>query len=357
MPVAIRCKLEVNALTVPQSYRIRFVPNNYLGTDEIAAGMTAINPALTPDLAKSAISALIQTVQKGLINGDHINLDDSLVFTLSFTGRLDSPDDPLPPVAETLHVQIHATANFHKEIHYQADLEKRPMVEKVPVIESTEDTRLHLKDVLYDKGVLQLNGSNLLFNPELEGNECVIEGLRSGRQVQSQFGPISDSSIVLVPDIPAQNEAWQNEYTVSLSTRYTGHGTPRSGTYRRRLRSVLLINGLSHPSGIGILSSSEANLPYVSLISGTASASEMLRIQAVFDSKNNWLRLNLISMKEDGPVGEVMTITGNGSGGLSGFAGSAVSSIVINVADYTALTALVRDYYYGRLIDVLDVRV
>ncbi|MGX9727161.1 MAG: hypothetical protein ACTFAK_07535 [Candidatus Electronema sp. VV] len=38
---AIHWKPEVNALTVPQSYKMRFVPNNDLGTDDIAAGMAS----------------------------------------------------------------------------------------------------------------------------------------------------------------------------------------------------------------------------------------------------------------------------------------------------------------------------
>ncbi|XCN72906.1 MAG: hypothetical protein Q3M24_21930 [Candidatus Electrothrix aestuarii] len=82
------------------------------------------------------------------------------------------------------------------------------MIEKVPVIDAAEDTRLHLADVLYSKGVLDLGGTNLSFDPEEEGNECVLEGVGSGRKVQAQFGPITDSGVVLVPDIPNQNEPW-----------------------------------------------------------------------------------------------------------------------------------------------------
>ncbi len=128
---AIHWKPEVNALTVPQSYRMRFIPSDHLDTDDIAEGMTEINPALTPDLAKASISALIQTLQKGLINGRHITLGDSLIFSFSFTGRLDSPDDQPPPIEECLHVQIRATANFEQGIHQQSQLERDDMTEKL----------------------------------------------------------------------------------------------------------------------------------------------------------------------------------------------------------------------------------
>ncbi|XOF32294.1 MAG: hypothetical protein ACL93V_09590 [Candidatus Electrothrix sp. YB6] len=52
-----------------------------------------------------------------------------------------------------------------------------------------------------------------------------------------------------------------------------------------------------------------------------------------------------------------MTVTADGEYTLPGFAGSAVSNLTVNVADYAALLDLVRDQYYGRLVDVLDVRV
>ena len=83
----------------------------------------------------------------------------------------------------------------------------------------------------------------------------------------------------------------------------------------------------------------------------------MLRIQAVFDIRNSVLLLSLLGMKEDGPAGAVVTVTANGAYTLQGFAGSAVSSLSVRVNDYAALVDLVRDQYYGRLADVLDVRV
>ncbi|WP_339137913.1 MAG: hypothetical protein WGN25_07000 [Candidatus Electrothrix sp. GW3-4] len=51
-----------------------------------------------------------------------------------------------------------------------------------------------------------------------------------------------------------------------------------------------------------------------------------------------------------------MTVTADGDYTLPGFAGSAVTSLNVRVNDYAALLDLVRDQYYGRLVDVLDVR-
>lgn len=352
MPVVIRCKLEVNALTVPQSYKIRFVPNSHLGSDEIAAGMAEINPALTPELAKSSISALLQTLQKSLINGGHITLDDSLIVTLSFTGRLDGPDDPLPPAEEALHVQVRATASFLKEIHHQVRLEREDMTEKLPLITQAENATLRLNDVLSSTDILQLSGENLDFDPLLGNGECVISGTRSGSIVQTQFGPVTSTSIILIPTIPAQEDVWNNEYSLSLSVRYTEHGTLRTGTYRRKLRTPLTI---TLGEEVGILTGNAA-APLVTVTDGDMSADTKLRIQVLQDLPENRLLFSLLDMHEGGAAGTAVSVTENGDYTLPGFAGSAVSSLNITVTTYAGLWDMIRNDYSGRLVDVLNVQ-
>jgi len=226
---------------------------------------------------------------------------------------------------------------FLDEIKQLASFVKLPMLIKGPVIESAEDTRLHLADVLHSKGVLKLSGSNLLFDPEEDGCGCVLEGTRSGSAAQTQFGPISDSSLVFVPDIPAQDAPFNNEYTLSVSTRLSNFGHP-------------------NPPEFGILTGKAAS-PLASVTGGTVSADEMLRIQAVFDIRNSVLLFSLLGMKEDEPAGAAVTAAVNGNYTLQGFAGSAVSSLTVRVNDYAALLDLVRDQYYGRIVDVLEVKV
>jgi hypothetical protein len=354
----IQWRPEVNVLTVPQSYKIRFVPRDSAGTDDLAVAMNEENSNYSVEDVKTMLALQERVVQKKLLNGDQVTIDGMLTIGFSFTGRLDSPDDPLPPVDESLHVNVRVLQPFLKAIRQQARFEKLPMIEKGPVVDSAEDTRLHLPDVLYSKGVLHLSGSNLLFDPDAEGCECLIRGTRSGEAVQDQFGPISDSSIVLVPDIPAQDAPFNNEYTLTVSTRPTGHGSPRTGTYHRRLRSPLLLTDFGHPNPpeVGILTDKSTS-PLVSVTGGTVSADEMLRIQAVFDIRNSVLLLSLLGMKEESDAGAAVTVTADGEYTLLGFVGSAVSSLTVRVNDYAALLDLVRDQYYGRLADVLDVRV
>lgn len=351
----VHCKVEVNALTVPESCKLRFIPNNNLGTDDIATEMCVIAPVLTPDVARVSISALIQSVQKELINGNHINLSDKLIFTFSLTGRLDKPDDPLPPVAESVHLRVQPTASFMKEIHAQVKLERISMTEKMPQINLIENATLQLDDVLSSTDVLQLHGDHLDFDPRLGNGECVITGTRSGTAVQTQFGPITETGIILIPTIPAQDDPWNNEYTLSLSVRYTEHGTLRTSTYRRRLRSPLLIEGLSPETGVGILTGS-ATIPYVRVTNSITSGDAWLRIQVLQDLAENRLLFSLLALQEDGAKGAEVAVTENGEYTLPGFAGSTVGQLMITVDSYAALWDMIRNDYSGRLVDVLELK-
>jgi hypothetical protein len=55
--------------------------------------------------------------------------------------------------------------------------------------------------VLNPGGVLHLTGSNLFFEEDDPDCACVLEGTRSGKTMQSVFASISNSEILLVPDI------------------------------------------------------------------------------------------------------------------------------------------------------------
>jgi hypothetical protein len=232
------------------------------------------------------------------------------------------------------------------------------MQEKLPVITSTEDTKLKLADVLYAAGVLRLTGSNLLFDENDAACGCVLEGTRSGKKRQSTYGSVANSAILLVPDIPAQANPWNNEYTVTLTTQYTEHGTLRSGTCRRKLRTPLTVSltGIPQPSETGILSSNEAS-PLVSITGGTVSANELVRVQAVIDSRSGQLLLSVLDMQEGGRTGTAVTVTANGDYTLQGFSDSAVTQLDMRVDDMDALISLIRNSYAGRLVDILDIQV
>ena len=61
----------------------------------------------------------------------------------------------------------------------------------------------------------------------------------------------------------------------------------------------------------GILTGS-ATAPYVSVIGGSLTADETLRIQAVLDVRQDVLLFSLLDMSEEGRAGTAVTVTANG---------------------------------------------
>ncbi|WP_417908852.1 DUF4469 domain-containing protein [Candidatus Electronema sp. PJ] len=348
----------VNALTKPVSYRIQIIPRNIAGYEEMAADISAAHPNYNADLVRSLAPLMMEWIQDRMINGDQVTLPNAFIFRVSAQGRLNSPDAPLPDDEDMLQVSISGTRDCTRRLRTEARLERLPVNKKLPNINSAEDTKLKLVDVLNPVGLLRLTGSNLYFDEDDPDCGCVIQGTESGEKKQSTFGNISNSEILLAPDIPAQAHPWNNEYVLSLTTQYTEHGTPRTGIYERRLRTPLTVPGLGapNPPETGILTDDHAT-SHVSINGGATSANERLRIQVIQDLVKERLLFSLIDMKEDGTSGAEIPVTQNGEYILPGFAGSAVSSIEITVNNYAALWEMIRNYYNGRLVDVLDVMV
>jgi hypothetical protein len=348
----------VNALTKPVSYRIQIIPRNIAGYEEMAADISSANPVYNADLVRSLAPLIMDWVQGRMINGDQVTLPNAFIFGISAQGRLASPDAPLPDDEDMLQVSISGTRDCTRRLRTEAQLERLSMNKKLPQINSAEDTKLKLPDVLNPAGLLHLSGSNLFFDEDDPQCSCVIRGTESGETKQSTFGTISNSEILLAPDIPAQSHPWNNEHTISLTTQYTEHGTPRTGTYERRLRSPLAVPNLGHPHPpeTGILTGSAA-APYAVVSGGSVSANERLRIQVIQDLVEERLIFSLIDMKDDGTSGAEILVPQNGEYILPGFAGSAVSNLEITVNNYAALWEMIRNTYQGRLVDVLDVAV
>ncbi|WPD22212.1 MAG: hypothetical protein SD837_18670 [Candidatus Electrothrix scaldis] len=347
-----------NALTKPVSCRIQIMPREITGYDKMAVDISTEHPNYNADLVSSLAPLIMEWIQGQMINGNQVTLTDAFIFRVSAQGRLDSPDDPLPDDEDMLQVSISGTRDFMRRLRTQAQMERLPMNEKLPHINSAKDTKLKLADVLNPAGLLRLSGSNLFFDEEDPHCSCMIQGTESGETQQDTFGVISNSEILLAPDIPAQTNPWNNEYSISVTTHYTEHGTPRTGIYQRRLRTPLAVPGLGHPNPpeTGILTGSAA-VPYIVIIGGTVSADERLRIRVIQDLVEEQLLFSLIDMKDKGASGTKVPVTRNGAYSIPGFAGSAVSSLNITVNEYDALWEMIRNDYQGRLVDILDVAV
>ena len=347
----IQWRPEINALTTPQSWRIRFMPRNVAGIEDIAADIALRHPNYNEADILTILRAEDEAIQNRLLNGERVTKEGSFSWFLSFTGRLDTPEDPLPPLEESLHVNVRVSPPYVEALRQTARTERLPEEKKRPLISTVKDSLLNLSDVLNPEGVLQLTGDNLFFDRTLlNTGGCVIEGTRNGKVEQSRFVQIEPGEILLMPDVPAQNNPWNNEYTISVSTRYSEHGTLRIGTYGRMLRTPIIVTDFGEETG---LLTGKANSPYVSLTGGNVVGPTSLRIRVVLDLRADSLLFNLVDMSEEGAAGPAVTVMANGSHSLSSFTGSLVSSLDIRVDNYTALKNMVRSNYSGMLVDVL----
>lgn len=353
--MTIKYHVEPNLLTTPHSWCLQAVPNRTVGYDEMAADISAAQPVYSAEMIKTLGPLMMKWIQQQLINGDRVTLPESFSFFLSLSGKLDSPDDPLPEDDDMLHVHVRVSRPYTREIQHRGRFERVAAPEKAPVVSSAEDTLFKLNDVLSPAGALLLDGSNLASSPPSAGS-VVIAGTRNGSAVQTRLLRVEPSEIMLLPDIPAQDNPWNNEYTLTVKARYSAHGTQRSGTFSRKLRTPLLISGLVHEVGPGLLSGS-GDTPLARLTGGVANASELLRVQALVDSRSGQLSLRLLDMREGGRQGAAVTVAAEGEYELMGFSGSAVEFIYITVADLAGLISLAQDNYSSRLVDILDIRV
>ncbi len=354
----IQWRPEVNALTTPQSYRILFVPRNVASREDIAADIARRHPNFSEADILTILKAEDEAIQARLLNGEQVTKSGAFSYSLTFTGRLNHPDDPLPPLDECLQVSVRISPPFAKAIRRAAHAERLPARLKQPLISTARDALLGLNNVLNPDGLLQLGGRNLAFDRQQPGSQCLIKGTESGSAVQTRFAKIEDSGIMLMPDIPAQAHPWNNEYKVSVSARYSEHGTLRTGACGQMLRSPLTLSGFGQPDPpeAGILSGKESS-PHVSVLGGSVTADEMLRIQVILDKRKDALLFSLLDMHEGGKTGAAVTVTANGELTLQGFADSAVTNLTVRVNSFAALKEMLRNDYGGRLVDVLEVRV
>jgi hypothetical protein len=353
----IQWRPEINALTVPQSYWIRFMPRNTAGRKDIAADIARTHPHFNEADILTILQAHDEAVQTRLVNGEQVTMEGSFSYFLSFTGRLDSADDPLPPLDDCLHVSVRVSQAFLDTLRRDGQAERLPEEKKLPLISSAQDSLLKLKDVLNPDGALLLTGDNLAFDQTApDAGQCVIAGTQSGSIVQTRLLRVEQSEILLMPEIPAQAHPWNNEYTVSISTRYSERGTLRTGSYGRMLRSPLTVGKMGHPNPpeVGILTG-KAAAAYVSVTGGSVSANETLRIQVILDQRADALLFSLLDMQEGGKTGAAVTVTANGSVTLPGFAGSAVTNLTVRVNNYAGLKEMLRNDYGSRMADVLKV--
>ena len=347
----------VNALTKPRSYRARVMPKETVDYAGMARIISEKNPLWSADLVESILRARDEEVLNQLVAGNQVSFENAFTYHLSLAVRLNAVDEPLPADKSFVKIAAYAARDSVDRVRQEAEFERLPPTEKAPVLAGAEDTTMKLDDVLNPQGLLRLTGTDLLFDPARQGEGCVIAGTRSGSMAQSRFGPISNSEALIMPDVPPQDDPWNNEYRVSITTRYTERGTLRTGAYGRPLRTPLIMTNFGHssPPPVGILTGNAA-APYVLATGGSLAADTTVRIEVIQDMQQEELAFRLLDMQDGGAAGAALPVTNNGSFALSGFTGSPLTTLNIIVNNYDGLWELIRADYGGRLVDVLNLR-
>jgi hypothetical protein len=347
-------KPEINALTKPRSYRPRFIPRGVSDNDKIAVRMEQKNPLYTTTLTKSFLIDLAEVIYEEMLDGNVVAIAKLFFGHVDLTGRLENAEDDLQPLEKCLRTRFTPAKELNERLQNNAHTERKPADTKLPQINTAFDALLNLDDVLNPVGLLQINGENLFFDRYDGISECVLEGTREGRTVQTRFTRITAGEIQFMPDIPSQTEPWNNEYTLSLTTHYTERGTLRTGSYARMLRTPLDVRIGSNP---GILSTGGTS-PLVTVSGGSLSAEgARVRIQVLHDVQDDLLLFSLIDMQDGGHEGNEVQVAANGVYTIPGYSGGHVTSLIVTVADYATFYTLVRNTYGGRIVDILDVSV
>ena len=345
----------VNALTKPRSYLARVMPKETIDYADLARILSEKNPLWSADLVESILRARDEEVLNQLVIGNQVSLENAFTYHLSLAVRLDSVDQPLPADKSFVKVMAYASRDAVERVRQQVEFGRLPPVEKAPVLAGAEDTVLKLDNVLNPQGLLSLTGTDLLFDPHKQGEQCLMSGTRSGSTVQTRFGPISNTEVLVMPDVPPQDDPWNNEYQVSITTHYTENGSPRTGSFGRFLRTPLTLSNFSHPNPpeVGILTGSAA-APNVVVTGGDLAADTSVRVEVMQDLHKEELVFRLLDMREDGAAGQGTAMTQNGTLVLTGFAGSPLTALHLTVNDYAGLWEMIRTDYGGRLVDVLN---
>ncbi|MDU9047670.1 MAG: hypothetical protein Q3M30_02390 [Candidatus Electrothrix sp. Rat3] len=122
----IRCRPELNPLTTPPSYKLRFVHQGIGGYDEVAARLALKNPNWPVDMIKAILMDGMEEIGEMLIEGMQVTLENAFTFRPSLHARLDSPDDPLPPMDKLLDITVSASQPFIKAVRRAAHIERLP---------------------------------------------------------------------------------------------------------------------------------------------------------------------------------------------------------------------------------------
>ena len=94
---SIQYRPEINPLTTPASYKLRFIPQSTGGYKDVAERLALKNPTWPADMIKLVLEGSMEEIKEMLIEGMQVTLENACTFRPALHARLDAPDDQLPP--------------------------------------------------------------------------------------------------------------------------------------------------------------------------------------------------------------------------------------------------------------------
>jgi hypothetical protein len=350
----IQWRPESNPLTNPKSYKARILHRVTMDYAAVAEAISARNPNFSAIAVETILRELREEVRIQLNNGNAVALKDFCSFRTSANVRLETASSPMPSPGTSLMTVISASRTLRDDVRQGASYEKLPAEEKSPVITEFMNTMLGLPNVLDSNGYLAVvKGSNILIGPGIAGSKMTIEGTQSGSTVQTDFAERTPAKISFSTMIPSQAFAWNNEYTVSITTRYTENGSLRVSTYSQYLRQSMDYTIGSLPRGV--LSSTTATA--IVDITAYSGATQTVRLCADVNSQDDTLRIWMADMTANGEVGNSVIINDDTGYTIDGYPGALITSIGIETIDWAALKTLVKTKYAGRMYDIVRLTV
>jgi hypothetical protein len=76
----------------------------------MAADISSAQPIYSAEIIRGLAPLIMKWIQQRLINGDKVTLEEAFSYYISFTGKLDSPDAPLPENDDLLQVNARVAA-------------------------------------------------------------------------------------------------------------------------------------------------------------------------------------------------------------------------------------------------------
>lgn len=227
-------QLKNNMLTPTPTYSALAKPNVSINDDELARLFNIANPSMSVTSVLSYIAGFREIVQQQLILGNSITLLNFIRIFPSIRGKLETPDDSVGK--DDLEINSVIAREMVSTVRNEISLTRLPYTEKVPSISFHSDAggwyNLLGNLETLSGAMMQFDASDPLQGVFLKNKFTAVVDKPTEYAINTMGRNVFNTPVISTP-----TEGRENEFEISLSTRYTSNGTYRTGTYSRPVRT------------------------------------------------------------------------------------------------------------------------